>query len=149
MADNEANLLPGKLGAAVDRTSGRGATLGFRDYSHPVFEVFKAPRSGDFSAARVFRYRALETAPDDRVLARYDDGAVAAAERRVGTGRVIAWTTTLDDLDRPAAHHRLPAARAPAREVPGALRAAPRMADGRPGGRPLGHCSRAAPTGSS
>ena len=59
--------------------------------------MFKAPRSGDFSAARVFRYRALEPAPDDRVLARYDDGAVAAAERRVGTGRVIAWTTTLDD----------------------------------------------------
>ncbi len=31
------------------------------------------------------------------MLARYDDGAVAAAERRVGTGRVIAWTTSLDD----------------------------------------------------
>ena len=92
------------------------ATIGFRDYSHPVFEVFKAPRSGDFSAARVLRYRALETGPDDRVLARFDDGAVAAAERRVGTGRVIA----LDDdarrlVERPGAEAGLPAARAPAR----------------------------------
>jgi hypothetical protein len=93
----EADLLPGRLGAMVDRADGRGATLGFLDYSHPVFEVFKAPRSGDFSAARVLRYRALQPDPQDRVLARYDDGAVAAAERRIGTGRVIAWTTTLDD----------------------------------------------------
>jgi hypothetical protein len=93
----DADLLPGKLGAEVDRTSGRGGALGFLDYSHPVFEVFKAPRSGDFSAAHVFRYRALEAGPADRVLARFDDGAIAAAERRVGAGRVIVWTTTLDD----------------------------------------------------
>jgi hypothetical protein len=94
---SEADLLPGRLGAVVDRTEGRGGTIGFRDYSHPVFEVFKAPRSGDFSAARVLRYRALETSPDARILARYDDGAVAAAEKRVGQGRVVALTTTLDD----------------------------------------------------
>jgi hypothetical protein len=93
----EADLLPGTLGEMVDRTESRGATIGFRDYSHPVFEVFKAPRSGDFSAARVWRYRTLAPAPDSRVIARFDDGAVAAAERRVGNGRVIAWATTLDD----------------------------------------------------
>ena len=93
----EADLLPGRLGPVVDRTSGRGAALGFLDHGHPVLEVFKAPRSGDFTAVRVFRYRALQTDPNDRILVRFDDGAVAAAERRVGTGRVIAWTTTLDN----------------------------------------------------
>ena len=93
----EAELLPGKFGAAVDRTSGRSGSLGFLDYSHPVFEVFKAPRSGDFSAAHVFRYRAFQTTPADRILARFDDGAVAAAERRIGAGRSIVWTSTLDD----------------------------------------------------
>jgi hypothetical protein len=93
----EAQLLPGRLGATVDRTSGRSGSLGYLDYSHPVFEVFKAPRSGDFSAAHVFRYRALQTEPTDRVLARFDDGAIAAAERKVGAGRVIVWTSTLDD----------------------------------------------------
>ena len=94
---SEAELLPGRLGAALDRTSGRSGSLGFLDYSHPVFEVFKAPHSGDFSAAHMFRYRALETGPSDRVLARYDDGATAAAERKVGLGRVAVWTSTLDD----------------------------------------------------
>ncbi|MQA30420.1 MAG: VWA domain-containing protein [Luteitalea sp.] len=94
---SESDLLPGQLGPIVDRTEGRGGTIGFRDYSHPVFEVFKAPRSGDFSAARVLRYRALETTPDARILARYDDGAVAAAEKRAGAGRVIVLTSTLDD----------------------------------------------------
>ncbi len=94
----DAALLPGNLGPAVDPPPGRtSATLGVLDYSHPVFELFKAPRSGDFSSVHVYRYRALTAGPDDRVLARYDDGGVAAAERRIGNGRVIAWTTTFDD----------------------------------------------------
>jgi hypothetical protein len=96
----EAALLPGKLGAPVDPPGGRSGSLGFLNYSHPIFEVFKAPRSGDFSGAHIFRYRALDvTAPgnDVRVLARFDDGGVAAAEKRIGTGRVIAWTSTLND----------------------------------------------------
>jgi hypothetical protein len=93
----DADLLPGKLGAPVDRVSGRSATLGYRDYSHEIFEVFKAPRSGDFTSAHIFRYRALTPDPASRVLARYDDGAVALAERRTGAGRVIVWTSTLDD----------------------------------------------------
>src|SRR5206468_3226875 len=94
---SEADLLPGTLGKTVDRTSGRSASLGFLDYSHPVFEVFKAPHSGDFSAAHIFRYRALEVGANSRVIARYDDGAAAGAERKVGLGRVIVWTATLDD----------------------------------------------------
>ena len=91
----EADLFPGKAGAAVSRPGARGATMA-PDYSHPVFEIFKAPRSGDFSAVRVQRYRPIEVAPTDRVIARYDDGLVAAAERRVGSGRIIAWSTSLD-----------------------------------------------------
>jgi hypothetical protein len=96
-SQSELDLLPGRLGGITDRMEGRSGSLGYLDYSHPVFEVFKAPRSGDFSAAHVFRYRSLQTTPADRVLARFDDGAVAAAEKKVGAGRVIIWTSTLDD----------------------------------------------------
>ena len=94
---SDAALLPATLGGTVDRPDGRGGALGFLDYSHPVFEVFKAPRSGGFSGTRVFRYRALTARPGGRVLARFDDGALAAAEQRTGLGRVIAWNTTVDD----------------------------------------------------
>jgi hypothetical protein len=78
----------------VDRTGTGAGTLGYVDFSHPAFEVFTSPRSGDLTAPRIFRYRAL-SAPA-RVLARFDDGGVALAERKVGRGGVIAWTSTFD-----------------------------------------------------
>ena len=85
------------MAGTVDRPDGRGGALGFLDYSHRVFEVFKAPHGGGFSSARVLRYRALTATPDSRVLARFDDGAVAATEQKTGLGRVIAWNTSMDD----------------------------------------------------
>lgn len=104
-------LLPGTIGQPVDRTSGVGGMLGFLDYSHPVLELFKDPRGGNFADAHFLRYRSLTPAPTDRVLARFDDGGVAMAERRVGPGRVIAWTTPFDDswsVDFPKAKLFLP-----------------------------------------
>src|SRR4029077_16093717 len=56
---NDAALLPGKLTGTVDRADGRGGARGFIDYSHKVFEVFKAQHGGGFSSVRVLRYRAL------------------------------------------------------------------------------------------
>jgi hypothetical protein len=88
------DLLPGIPGDATDRSATYGGTLGFIDYSHPVFEIFRTPRSGDLTAARMFQYRQLK--PSGQVLARYDDGAVALAERRVSRGLVLVWTSTLD-----------------------------------------------------
>ena len=93
---NGPDVLPASLGAPVDRTRGDAARLGALEYSHPVFEIFRAPRSGDFSAARFYGYRALAPVPGSQILARFDDGRAAAVERRVGNGRVIAWASTLD-----------------------------------------------------
>jgi len=102
------DLLPGVPGTIVDRT-GRGGALAELDYSHPILELFKAPRSGDLSVARFFRYRAIAMKPEsaaaknsgqppaERVIARFDDGAVAMAERTIGTGNVILWSSTLDN----------------------------------------------------
>jgi hypothetical protein len=92
-----ADLLPGRLGAVADRTEGRGGRLGFLAYDHPVFEVFSGPRSGDFTGARFYRARSFQAADTAaRVLARFDDGSVALAERDTGRGRVLVWTSTLD-----------------------------------------------------
>jgi len=93
----ETPLLPGTLGAPVERlVNGTSGTLGFLDYSHPVFDDFKDPRNGTFTDIRFYQYRSLNPAATDRVLARFDDGAAALVERRVGNGRVIAFTATLD-----------------------------------------------------
>ena len=91
------DLLPGTFGSPVDRT-GRGAGLGFVDYSHPVFELFGAPRSGDVTTARFFRYRPMEPADSATVLARFDDGNPALLERQSGNGRVLFWASTLDNF---------------------------------------------------
>jgi hypothetical protein len=100
--ENVARLLPGAVGATVDRSGDAGATLVSVEYAHPVFELFNQPRSGDFATARFFRYRAVDVRSPRTdtiaVLARFDDGGVALAERAVGSGRVLVWTSTLDNF---------------------------------------------------
>lgn len=93
------DLLPGPVGAVMEPEwrEGRGGTLGRIDYTHPVFALFAAPRSGDLTDANFFRYRNVELAGAEGVLARFDNGAVALAERQVGEGRVLLWTSMLDN----------------------------------------------------
>jgi hypothetical protein len=93
-----ADFLPAVAVSNVDRSRGTPAALGGLEYGHLVFEPFRAPRSGDFSAARFYGYRRVTPANDAQVLARFDDGAPALVERSVGQGRVLVWTSTLDLL---------------------------------------------------
>ncbi len=90
-------LLPARVGPVVDRTDHAGGTLAAVEYSSPIFEVFQAPRSGDFSTTRMFRYRALVAPGDSGVLARMDDGTPALVERADGEGKVLLWGSTLDE----------------------------------------------------
>ena len=90
------DILPGSFGAPTDRGSNRSNVLGYVDYSHQVFDVFNAPRSGDLSSAHFFRHRPFTVTNPESILARFDDGSVALAERRLGQGRVLVWTSTLD-----------------------------------------------------
>jgi len=93
-----ADLLPGAFTGPLDRSDGRGGRMGQLAFDHPVFEIFRGPRTGDFSSARFFRSRGLQVPEDGdaQVLARYDDGSIALAEKTVGEGRVLVWTSTLD-----------------------------------------------------
>jgi hypothetical protein len=89
------NWLGTRVGVPVDRGGGR---IGWIDYDHPVFQVFKGPRSGDFTGTRFFRYRSLMIRDSAAVLARFDDGSPALVERRIGKGRVLLWASTLDSF---------------------------------------------------
>ena len=91
------NILPATVGQVVDRTGDAGGTLSSVDYSHPIFELFNAPRSGDFSTARFLRYRALTPQPGANVPARFDDGAPALVEHTVGSGKLVLWASSLDN----------------------------------------------------
>ena len=89
-------FMPASPAGSIDRSRGTAAALGGLEFGHAVFEPFRAPRSGDFSAARFYGYRSVTPATDAQVLARFDDGAPALVARSVGRGRVLAWTSTLD-----------------------------------------------------
>jgi hypothetical protein len=89
-------MLPAQIGRVVDRTSDAGGTLSAIDYASPVFELFNAPRSGDFSTARFYRYRALAPQPKAAVLARFDDNSPALVEQPVGEGKVLVWASSVD-----------------------------------------------------
>jgi len=90
------DVLPAQFGQPVDRTRGTAGRLGALEYGHPIFESFRAPRSGDFSSARIYNYRAVTPLAGAQVLARFDDGAPALMERRTGRGKVVLWTSALD-----------------------------------------------------
>lgn len=92
----ETDTLPGTIGPVVDRTRGTPASLTALEYGHAIFEPFRAPRSGDFSSARIYGFRTVTPAADAEVLARFDDGAPALVARTLGSGRVLVWTSTLD-----------------------------------------------------
>jgi len=92
----EVDLLPATIGNPIDRSRGDAARVGAVEYGHPVFEPFRAPRSGDFSPARIYGYRNVTASKDGQVLARFDGGTPAIVERRVGSGRMLIWASTLD-----------------------------------------------------
>lgn len=92
----EVDILPASLSQPIDKSRGESARVGALEYGHPVFEVFRAPRSGDFSTARFYAYRSVTAAPNTQVLARFDAGTPALVERKVGSGHVMLWASTLD-----------------------------------------------------
>ncbi len=104
-------FLPGELGVVseeqVDRLSGSAGSLAWFDTGHPVFDVFAAARSGDFSSASFFRYHRLAPPPGAAAIARFDDGSPALLDLRPGavegaaspdpaSGRVLVLPTSFD-----------------------------------------------------
>lgn len=79
----------------VDRLEDAGAGLAILGYDHPALARFRTPGTGDFSAARFFRYRRVRAGTEATVLARFDDGAPALVEARIGGGRALVIASDL------------------------------------------------------
>ena len=78
----------------IDRTSSMRAARCRRSTTRsPVFELFNAPRSGDFSTARFYRYRAL-------VADRRRDVLGALRRRVAGAGRAARWVREASSCGR-------------------------------------------------
>ena len=89
-------LIPGQIRPATDRIGANGAVLSALDQRHPALALLSGPRAGDLSAARFYKYRAIDTTAG--VLARFDDGTAALTEHTVGRGRVLTFGSTFDGL---------------------------------------------------
>lgn len=68
------------------------------DYTHAALDLFSLPGGEGLQQIQVYSYMLVEPGSDasGRILASYSDGAPALIERKVGAGRVMLLTTTLD-----------------------------------------------------
>jgi hypothetical protein len=96
-------LLPAQPNGIADVSREGGVSLGTVERSHPVFDAFRASRSGDLMTARFLRHARLAVSDRDSaavaesdVLARFADGAPALMERRIAAGRVLLLAAPLD-----------------------------------------------------
>jgi len=67
------------------------------DFKHPIFRPFSEPGQGDLGVAQFLQYMHVTPNDDESVIARFDDESPAILERRVGEGKVVLWTSTLDN----------------------------------------------------
>ena len=112
--------LCGREGITVTEASvDKYAMLGEIDYSHPVFAPFAESQFSDFTGIRFWKHRSIgglrtadrpegegedqdekiESAPADRILARFDDGDPAIVELSVGRGKVIVFASGWQPAD--------------------------------------------------
>ncbi|MFN2444637.1 MAG: BatA domain-containing protein [Vicinamibacterales bacterium] len=75
---------------------GARATLVASDARHPIFRPFLGP-SGALGDVSIEQYRRLKEEVDSNVLARFSGGAPALVEQAVGQGRLLVFTSDLDN----------------------------------------------------
>ena len=73
-----------------------GATMVASDGRHPIFRPFLNP-SGALGDVQVEQYRRLNDQRDRTVLARFSGGDPALTEQQVGEGRLLLFTSDLDN----------------------------------------------------
>ena len=96
-------LLPAHLGSVKSREAvafeQAPVGLAMPDVDHDLWEPFRQGGLPTFGKVRFDRVLEVEPhlAPRSRVLLRYTDGRAALLERQVGDGKLLLFTSTLDD----------------------------------------------------
>jgi hypothetical protein len=84
------------LAFASDPVQTAGATMIATDGRHPIFRPFLNP-SGALGDVQVEQYRRLNDQAGRTVLARFTGGDAALTEQAVGRGRLLVFTSDLDN----------------------------------------------------
>lgn len=91
-----ADVLGVKLAVDESPVKTPGATLIASDGRHPIFRPFLSP-SGALGDVQVEQHRRLKEQADRTVLARFSGGDAALTEEAVGQGRLLVFTSDLDN----------------------------------------------------
>jgi hypothetical protein len=91
-ARSSSDLLPVRDADQVERRARAGSIAG-HDLSHPVFAAFRADGTAPFTGTRIQRYVKSQPVEAAVVIARFDDGAPALVEQRMGRGRILFWAS--------------------------------------------------------
>jgi hypothetical protein len=73
-----------------------GVALVPTDARHPIFRAFSSP-TGALGDVVVDQFRRLKEQPDRAVLGRFSGGDIALSEQSVGDGRLLVFTSDLDN----------------------------------------------------
>lgn len=74
-----------------------GVILAEMDYQHPVFRLFAESGQSDPGSVRFYQYIHVTPSQPEAVLASFDDGGAAILERKIGDGKVLLFTSSLDN----------------------------------------------------
>jgi len=93
-------LFQGLTPAALDKKhiadSGDFLSIAGVNRRHPIIKSLGLGESGDLGAARFHGHWSTKPAPGSDVILRFDNGQAALLEKRVGQGRVLLFTSSLD-----------------------------------------------------
>ncbi len=92
------DLTPASLTELAFKSVNRetSAILAEIDFQHSIFRLFAGPGQSDPSSAQFYQYFKAEPLTPESALAFFDDGNPAILERKVGAGKVILFTSSLD-----------------------------------------------------
>jgi len=90
------DLTPALLQQKQILTDGTGLVISQVQGQHPIFRSLKEGDKTDFGKARFHGYWSTDPASGSDVIMRFDNGDAALLASRVGNGRVLLFTSSLD-----------------------------------------------------